>query len=103
MKYEFKYDGYTTGSREEFVNHLLTLDREGKERTLMAFWESIEVEDCCDGDNLAIISNDIIEHSELLFKLWMNSLLDDMEERAQYMYPDEGWTYGCITVTEEGE
>lgn len=101
MKYTYGPTGYTTDGREAFTTYLMALDREGKEKVLMAFWESIEVEDCCDGDNLAIISNDIIEHSESLFKLWTNSLLDDMEERAQYMYPDEGWAYGCITVTEE--
>ena len=100
MKYEFKYDGYTTGSREEFVNHLLTLDEEGKAHVLMAFWDSIDVEDCYNGDNLDIISKDVIKYGGKLYEIWINSLLEDMEDRVQYMFPDEGFTYGEITVKE---
>lgn len=100
MKYTYGPTGYTTADRDSFIAYLMALDREGKERVLMAFWESIEVEDCCDGDNLGIISKDVIKYGGKLYEIWMNSLLEDMEDRVQYMFPDEGWTYGEITVKE---
>lgn len=98
--YTHEPTGFTTDDREEFIAHLMALDREGKEEVLASFWRAFEIEDSIGGDNLVIVSNDVIEYSEPLCRLWMNALLDDMEERVDI---DEPVTEGSITVTVEDD
>ena len=99
MRYEFKYDGFVTGNRMEFIDHLMNLDEDGKKAVLIAFGDCIDG-DCDEDDALNEIFEKVIRYGDKLYRVWVDYLLDDMEERVQYMFPDEGYVYRDITIKE---
>lgn len=101
MKYTYGPTGYTTTDRDAFIAHLLTLDDWGKGDVLMAYWDSINIEDCCGGDNLDSVTMDVIRHGGELYELWMNDLIRDMEELVEC--DGDSMTKGNITVEYEKE
>ena len=93
--------GFSTRDKALFTAHLLTLDDWGKEDVLMAFWDSIGVEDCCGGDCLGSISADVIRWGDKLYEIWMDNLINDMEELVEC--DGDSMTRGVITVEYEEE
>lgn len=92
---------FTTKDRALFTAHLLTLDDWGKEDVLMAYWDSIGIEDCYGGDTLGSVTMDVIRHGGELYELWMDDLIRDMEELVEC--DGDSMTRGNITVEYEEE
>ncbi len=93
--------GFSTRDKALFTAHLLTLDDWGKGDVLMAYWDSINIEDCCGGDNLDSVTMDVIRHGGELYELWMDDLIRDMEELVEC--DGDSVTRGVITVEYEEE
>lgn len=103
MRYTCAIEGsaFTTKDRALFTAHLLTLDDWGKGDVLMAYWDSINIEDCCGGDALDSVTMDVIRHGGELYELWMDDLIRDMEELVEC--DGDSMTRGNITVEYEEE
>lgn len=103
MRYTCAIEGseFSTKDRALFTAHLLTLDDWGKGDVLMAYWDSINIEDCCGGDALDSVTMDVIRHGGELYELWMDDLIRDMEELVEC--DGDSMTRGNITVEYEEE